>query len=154
MTTIALAPGPTYPTARGSVYLPFVATAPVDPVAVFYDLLLHDSRQQRPRLTVCKALQVAAAWKAADIIANGYWAHRAANGEWPNTTAKRFGCKLPDDYGDGWNGVESLVAGSEDATVMFNALMGSESHRMHLMGENDFFRRQTHVGIACAVGGR
>lgn len=153
---IYLASGPTAPppATRGSVWLPIVATAPVDQVATFYDMLRNDARQQRPRLEVCQHLEAAAAWKAADIVANGYWSHRSASGEWPNTTAKRFGCQLPDDYSDGWNGCESLVGGAEDAGVMYNALIGSTSHRPHLLGETDFFRRQTHCGIACAVGGR
>ena len=154
MTTITIAPGPTYPGARGAVYLPIVAVAPLDPVAVFYDLLLHDARQQRPRLTVCKTLEVGAAWKAADIVANDYWSHRAHNGEYANETARRFCASLSPDYGPGWNGVESLVAGSEDAAIMFNALAESPSHRVHLFGEVDFYRVQTHVGIAMAPGGR
>ena len=152
--TIALSPGPTYPADRGAVYLPIVAVAPVDPVATFYDLLMHDIRQQRSRLTVCRALEAAAAWKAADIAANDYWDHRAFNGEWPNDTARRFGCNLPPEYSDGQNYIESLCAGSADAQAMFDSLAESPSHRTHLFGLNDFFSRQTHVGIACAVGGR
>lgn len=154
MPTIALCSGPTQPGARGSVYLPIVATVPVDHVAAFYDLLLNDSRQQRPQLERCRELEAAAMWKAADIAANDYWSHRAHNGEWPNATARRYCASLSPVYGPDGNFCESLVAGSDDAAVMFSALIGSVAHRAHLLGETAFFRQQNRVGIACATGGR
>lgn len=156
MTTIALAPGPTYPSARGSVYLPVVAVAPAPveppppPVAVFYDLLLHDTRQQRPRLSVCKALE-AGAGKRAWGLANGEpWAHRDSTGLGSNGIARRLGCALPPEYSDNANYIESLCAGSADAQVMFDSLARSDHHRVHLFGEADFYRVQHHVGIGMA----
>ena len=154
MSNIILADPPGYAITRGNVYMPIIATEPVNPVAAFYQLLTADQRQQRPRLQRCESLEEAAEWKAQDIIANGYWSHQAHDGEWPNATARRFGCNLPVEYGDNWNGCESLVAGSPDAAVMFTALAGSPSHRVHLFGEVDFYRVQTHVGVAMATGGR
>ena len=151
---IVLCDPPGYVATRGSIYLPIVVTEPVNPVAAFYQLLTADQRQQRPRLQRCESLEEAAEWKAQDIIANGYWAHQAHGGEWPNATARRFGCNLPVEYGDNWNGCESLVAGSPDAAVMFTALAGSPSHRVHLFGEVDFYRVQTHVGVAMVAGGQ
>ena len=97
-------------------------------------------------------------WEAAESMAAhdhaSSAAHQAHGGEWPNATARRFGCNLPVEYGDDWNGCESLVAGSPDAAVMFNALANSPSHRVHLFGLNEFFRQQTHMGIAMVAGGR
>ena len=116
--TIALCTGPTTPATRGTVFLPFVAVAPVDPVSVFYDLLLHDSRQQRPRLDVCEVLQ-SGAMRRAHGLANGQpWAHVDAQGRHSNGIARAFGCSLPLEYSDGANYIESLCAGSADATVM------------------------------------
>ena len=152
MSSIILADPPGYIAARGSVYLPIIATAPINQIAAFYRLLTADQRQQRPSFGTCAQLEAAAEWKAKDIVDHGYWAHQAANGEWPNATARRFGCNLPGEYGDNWNGVESLVAGSPDAVVMFNALAESPSHRVHLFGLNEFFRAQTHVGVAMVEG--
>lgn len=144
--------------ASRDIYLPIVATAPVlpepvTPAAAFMALLMSDERQQRPQLERCASLETAAAWKAQDIAEHDYWSHVAANGETPNVTARRFGCKLPQGYGSG-NNIESLVAGSPSATVMFAALAESPSHRTHLFGENSFFRQQTHVGVAMATGGQ
>jgi len=154
MSSIILADPPGYVATRGNVYMPIIATEPANQVAAFYRLLADDQRQRRPSLGTCAQLEAAAEWKAADIVANGYWAHQAHGGEWPNATARRFGCNLPVEYGDDWNGCESLVAGSPDAAVMFNALANSPSHRVHLFGLNEFFRQQTHVGIAMVAGGQ
>ena len=154
MSSIILADPPGYIGTRGNVYLPIIATETINQVTAFYRLLTADQRQQRPSFGTCAQLEAAAAWKAQDIVTHGYWAHQAANGEWPNATVRRFGCNLPTEYGNTWNGVESLVAGSPDAVVMFGALAESPSHRVHLFGEVDFYRMQTHVGVACAAGGR
>jgi len=150
---IILADPPISP-GRRDIYLPVIATEHINQVAAFYRLLVGDQRQQRPSLGTCSALERAAEWKAADIVQYDYWQHQASNGEWPNATARRFGCNLPPEYGDDWNGDESLVAGSPDASVMFNALAESPSHKVHLFGMNEFFRQQTHMGIAVATGGQ
>lgn len=157
---IALADPPDLPASSRDVFLPIIGGPPPEPEpepetpeTAFMALLMSDPRQQRPRLERCAALEAAALWKAQDIAQHDYWSHVAANGEMPNVTARRFGCKLPQDYGSG-NNIESLVAGSPSATVMFNALAESPSHRPHLLGLNSFFRAQTHVGIAMVRGGQ
>ena len=151
---VILCDPPGYVATRGNVYMPIIATEPVNPVATFYQMLADDQRQRRSSVGTCAQLEAAAEWKAQDIIAHGYWSHQAHGGEWPNATARRFGCNLPVEYGDNWNGCESLVAGSPDAAVMFTALAGSPSHRVHLFGEVDFYRVQTHVGVAMVAGGQ
>lgn len=157
MMTIALADPPELPSGSRDVFLPIVDGPPpvvaVNPVTAFYRLLTADQRQQRGRLEVCACLEQAASWKAQDIAEHNYWSHRASTGEFPNFTARRFGCNLPAEYGDG-NQIESLVAGSGDASVMFNSLANSPSHRTHLFGENSFFRAQNKMGIAMVRGGQ
>jgi|JI10StandDraft_1071094.scaffolds.fasta_scaffold248845_3 uncharacterized protein YkwD len=150
MTTVALAPGPTYPGARGAVYLPIVAVAPLDPVDVFYDLLFHDSRQQRPRLTVCKALEAGASKRAWGLANGEPFLHTDSQGRHANGIARAFGCNLPATYSDDANYVESLCAGSADAQVMFDSLARSPHHSIHLFGLNSFFAEQHHVGIGMA----
>lgn len=157
---IILADPPVAPVSR-DIFLPFIATAPaivtpavVPDVAAFYNLLTTDARQKRTNMQRCEQLEAAALWKARDIALYDYWSHRASNGDLPNETARKFGCVLAPEYAGNWNGCESLVAGSPDAMVMFNALAESPSHRVHLFGLNDFFRQQTHMGIAVATGGQ
>jgi len=151
--SIILSAAPVTDATGRAVYLPFAATDGADQVAAFWALLTADLRQQRPDLHICPALAQAAAWKAQDIIAGNYWSHQAANGEWPNATVRRFGCALPAEYGDNWNGVEMLAAGSPNAPAIFKALASSPAHKAHLFGENDFFRAQAHSGVAVGSGG-
>jgi uncharacterized protein YkwD len=161
--TIILSDGPVSIQSRGTLYFPFVATPPLPtvepaevetPEAAFFRLLTIDPRQQRVGLVWCESLAAAARWKAQDIATHDYWAHKASNGEFANTTARNHGCKLPKDYDGNWNGIESLSAGSPDALPIFTSLSNSPRHAEHLFGLNDFFRRQTHCGVAMAQGGR
>ena len=147
---IHLAPGPTYPSARGSVYLPFIATAPANPVSAFYDLLLHDARQQRPRLEVCKVLEAGAMQRAWGLAHGQPWAHRDSTGRGANGIARALGCSLPAEYSDGANYIESLTAGMADAQLAFDSLARSDHHKVHLFGENDFYRQQFHYGVGFA----
>lgn len=166
-TLIKLCDGPSVP--RGLVYLPIVTIhstpgpQPVEPIepaevetptAAFLRLLMDDERQQRKSLLWSTSLAAAAMWKALDIADHNYWSHRASTGEMPNFTARRMGCNLPAAYGDSWNGVESLCAGSPNAAPILEALGTSASHRPHIWGENEFFRQQTHVGVAMVRGGQ
>lgn len=154
MNEIILADPPDSFVGGRDIYLPIIATEPVNQVAAFYRLLTSDQRQQRSSLGTCAQLEQAAEWKAADIVANDYWSHQASTGEWPNATARRFWCNLPVAYGNDWNGCEILAAGTFEAAVIFNALANSPRHRVHLFGENNFYRQQSHMGVSVAVGGR
>ncbi len=147
---IHLAPGPTYPGARGSVWLPIIATAPADPVGAFYDLLLHDARQQRPRLEVCKVLAAGAQQRAFDLAHGAPWAHHDSAGRGANGIARGYGCALPSEYSDGANYIESLTAGMGNPFMAFDSLARSDHHRVHLFGEVDFYRVQYHCGVGMA----
>jgi hypothetical protein len=140
------------PAARGNVYLPLIAVAPVDPVADFCRLLAGDRRQQRPHLELCPMLQQAAIWRAYGLANGEPWDHVDSHGVTPNEYARRAGCRLPDDYAERGNNVESLVAGSSDAAAMFNALAGSTKHADHLFGRG-WFQKQDRFGVALCEGG-
>lgn len=146
--TPPLAPAAT----RSSVYLPIIATQ-TDPVADFCRLLVGDSRQQRPTLEMCASLQQAAIWRAHGLANGDPWDHVDAHGVTPNEYARRAGCVLPEDYAPKGNNIESLVAGSADAIVMFNALAASPKHSDHIFGRG-WFRSQRHFGVAMCAGGR
>lgn len=149
--TIHLCTGPTSPATR-NVYLPIVATTPVNPVALFYDLLLHDSRQQRPRLEVCESLEAGAAQRAYGLAHGDPWAHKDSAGRGANGIARAYGCQLPAEYSDNANYIESLTAGMDDVQVAFDSLARSPSHKVHLFGENEFYKAQYHVGVGFAEG--
>ena len=150
---IMLGPPPNTPSAtRSSVYLPIVAQQP-DPVEAFCRLLVADPRQERPTLELCPALQQAAVWRAYGLASGGDpWDHVDEDGTTPNEYARRARCRLPDDYAAQGNEVESLVAGSADTALVFNALATSPKHSDHLFGRG-WFRAQRHFGVAMCVGG-
>lgn len=155
MITIALADPPELPPGSRDVFLPVVGGPPpvvaVNPVTAFYRLLTADQRQQRGRLEVCACLEQAAMWRAFGLSHGDPWSHRDRDGIAPNAYARRAGCVLPAEYGDG-NNVESLVAGSDSALIMFAALAASQSHANHLFGLNSFFKRQDKIGVAVCEG--
>lgn len=145
---ITLAPGPTPPSTRGSVYLPIIATPPLDPVAEFVRLLTSDPRQQHPVLTYCPKLATAATWRAHGLANGQPFSHVDADGNGANVYARRAGCVLPSGYSERGNEIESLAAGTGDAGVIFGALAGSAKHAAHLFGVGDFFRAQCCYGVA------
>lgn len=149
---IALGSGPTWPQpagTRGNVYLPIVANQ-VDPVTEFLRLLKADTRQQRPRLDVCPCLMQGALWRATGLANGEPWDHKDRQGRRPNGLARSYGCTLPAAYSDDANYIEELTAGTADPLVAFTSLANSPMHKIHLFGENDFYRVQTRVGVAMA----
>lgn len=150
--TIVLGASPTAPTTtRSNVYLPIISQQP-DPVQAFCRLLVTDQRQERLTLELCASLQQAAVWRAYGLANGGDpWGHVDENGITPNEYARRAGCRLPGDYAPRGNNVESLVAGTADPVVAFNALAISPKHSDHLFGRG-WFRRQRHFGVALCKG--
>lgn len=68
-------------------------------------------------------------WRAHGLAVLGDpWSHRDRDGIAPNAYARLAGCVLPPDYALDGNQVESLVAGSDSALIMFAALAASQSH--------------------------
>ena len=141
------------PTTRGTVYLPWVISGSEAPDAAFTRLLVADPQQQHPRLVACPLLRLAATWRAQGLASGDPWGHLDRHGMGANTYARRAGCRLPAYYAPNGNNIESLVAGTPDATVALTALLNSPSHRAHLLGEGDFFREQNRIGVARATGG-
>lgn len=152
MITIHLTEGPEIAATRRGVYLPIVMTAPLDPVGDFIRLLTTDERQCRPGLTVHPLLTLAAQQRAYGLAHGEPWAHVDSQGVTPNEHARRVGCRLPADYAEKGNNIESLVAGSASAEVMFAALASSPSHSDHIFGRG-WLGHQRHVGIAMSEGG-
>lgn len=153
--TIRLADPPLISAMR-SIYLPIIATAPaaedseLSPTcAAFLRMLTADERQQRPSLTVCSSLLVAAEERAYGLANGDPFAHVDSVGVTPNQYARLAGCRLPDGYAEHGNNVESLGAGTDVVAIIFKALTDSPSHADHLFGRG-WFGHQRHVGIAMA----
>lgn len=132
------------------IYLPLILVSDCgqsEPAYYLQRAIASHVEQQRP-LLVCDDRLVAAAQKRASTVAHaGALAHCDQAGICANVYARVEGCMLPSTYGDG-NEVESLGSGTKDWRVMLKALLGSPSHRDHLLGVGDFFRAQTRIGVA------
>lgn len=152
ITPVILGDGPTPGAATRGVYLPIIATSPIEPATEFLRLLTSDERQERAMLTLCPALVMAAQWRAEGLAHGDPFAHVDAAGVTSNEYARQAGCRLPAGYASKGNNVESLGAGTGDAGMIFYALANSPKHADHLFGRG-WFAHQTHVGIAVARGG-
>lgn len=145
--------------AARDVWLPIIATAPVDPTEVFLSRMKNDRRQQRRRLVPCPSLLAAAKRRAYGLAHGDPWEHVDARGVTPNEYARQENCVLPRSYALRGNNVELLVAGSKDGNVVFDALANSEKHSVALFAVerngviSPFFAAQWGVGIAMSEGG-
>lgn len=108
-------------------------------------LWLMDINNQRPQMIENQSLTEAAQWHAEYIEANDYFSHCTKEGDCPNRIIKRFNCNHP--YNENGNAVESLVRGTADARVAYNALINSPSHSQHLHGLNEMTRKQIYYGV-------
>ena len=133
-----------------TVYLPLMANQPECEMSTeegqMYYLIASSEEQERLSLSCNNALTTAARQRAAGLANGDPWGHCDRNSICANVYARKAGCILPPEYGDG-NYVESLVAGTEDPLVAYNALIDSDSHRSHLNAEADFFRQQDEIGV-------
>jgi len=114
----------------------------------FYQRLVNDPRQQRPRL-ICDTRLVAAAQRRALAQPPTGLSHCDSLGICANVYARAAGCQLPATYAPNGNNIESLGLGTVNVDVMYKAMVdNSPSHRLHLMGEGGGFREQDRIGIA------
>jgi hypothetical protein len=125
------------------VYIPIALLL----ITLQYHALLiwsNDNNNQRPFVTFNFALMQAAQWKA-EYLSTHKFAHCTEDGECPNKTITRFGCKH--NYSINGNSVESLIKGVDDAGKAYRYLLGSEKHKIHLLATIDFFKEQTDLGV-------
>jgi len=131
-----------------NIFLPFISKAS-NPTTDFVNLIANDPRQKRV-LKHSEGLTLAAQSKVALMIEHNIFDHVVA-GIYPNQLARVF-VELPDYYAILGNNIESLVMGSKDVNLMFEALANSPSHAKHLFGLTPFFAEQTHIGIGYSEG--
>lgn len=108
-------------------------------------LWVMDPNNQRPYMIQNESLMQAAQWRAEYIESTGHWSHCTIEGDCPNRIIRRFGCIHP--YNENGNAVESIVKGTKDARVAYNALLNSPLHKAHLHGLNDMTKQQVYYGV-------
>ncbi|MDY6926739.1 MAG: CAP domain-containing protein [Pseudomonadota bacterium] len=109
-------------------------------------LIQHDPGQQRQRIQ-CHPLLAQAAEDKARIMAD-YGMVRHNLGGSPNTRLRDIGFPLPRYYsGLMGNQVEAVAGGYRTPASVWKAFKSSEDHRLHLLGELDFYREQEYMGV-------
>jgi hypothetical protein len=109
------------------------------------------SWQQRVGTQIYPLLMQAAQWKAEHMAVNAYFGHIDPWGGSPNDYVRAHGYPLPSYYPVHGNNVESLYSGWETVERAILAWTNSERHRIHLRGENDFYRAQIFIGTGRAL---
>lgn len=128
---------------RNSIYLPLAFT-PSNKAKEFLEYLASHPEQKRKSLIWDECLAKAAGIRAEQI--SNTFSH-CFEGDCVNRIVGRV-CRLPLEYAENGNSIESLVAGTPDTKIAFEALLRSSGHTDHLLGRNNFFVEQTRIGIA------
>ncbi len=151
--------GPDVLVAKSRVYLPIIEYSTQSDMSIgcyknevtqqLGQLFVNDPGQQRARETLqCSDRLVAAAQaRVWNMAQNNYLSHTDPKGRSPHFYIRQTDYPLPDAYASGENFVESIAGGFASANSAWKALLGSPSHRVHVLGEKDFFRAQNCFGI-------
>jgi uncharacterized protein YkwD len=108
-----------------------------------------DPNQQRPVMNCHSILSNVAHARALDMARNGYFSHVNLDGYGPNFLVAQAGYRLPSWWPDtpSENYIESIAAGYPTADAAWTAWLNSSNHRVHVLGQNDFWAEQTNYGM-------
>lgn len=152
--------GPTVaPIPRGLIFLPSIhkdseASVPTDqPLSLalrIFTLFRMHPMQQRKGIHWNDLLADVAYNRIVDMAQLGYYGHVDPWGYGANHDVREAGYKLPDWYHQGRdaNNIESINAGSDTLSLIWNSWLDSAGHRPHVLGLHPFYEGQTEVGIA------
>lgn len=133
-----------------NIYIPTALNDRHTPILA--QLLVSDPGQQRSLLTQNPVLSLVAQRRADDMATRNYFSHVDPDGYGPNYHARQAGYKLHHTYakGDQDNNIESIGGGKEQPTDVWAVWLSSPGHRVHVLGEIDFYRKQTEFGVGYA----
>lgn len=141
-------------------FLPMLTSGPSIPgqpsrnLKALFDLVVNDPGQRRKACQWNDKLANVARERAANMFSTGHFSHVDPDGHGPNWYARWNGYKLPDWYGrwDKDNNIESLGLNYQTPEEVWQGWLDSPHHRVHVLGELDFYADQTQVGIGFARG--
>lgn len=108
---------------------------------------IHALQEQRGVLRSDPRLQSAAQQKAQDMADYKPWRLDVMHKfPWANNLAREYGYQLPDGYRPDANHIESLYRGGGSGREVLEALLASETHRAHVLGEGGFASQNT-IGV-------
>lgn len=113
------------------------------------DIIQDSPSQQRDFMACNPVLASVARDRARDMAVRDYFGHTNPDGIGPNTLVRAAGYNLPSFYAssaDG-NNIESIAAGYRSAEEAFEGWLNSPGHRVHMLGEMDFYKDQVEFGV-------
>lgn len=128
---------------RSNIYLPIAFTSN-NKAEEFLEYIVNHPQQKRKLLAWDDCLAKAATVRSEQV--STIFSH-CFKDDCVNRVVRRI-CKLPTEYPENGNSIESLVAGTPNTKIAFEALLRSSGHTDHLLGRNSFFAEQTRIGIA------
>lgn len=119
---------------------------------ILFKRLSSNAEQQRESMKLDPILCMVARQRAVDMARRDYFSHTNPEGLGANILVRRAGFILPSYYdrSRSANSIESLgmkVGGPKEIVSLW---LKSSGHRAHVLGEFDFFRAQTSVGVGVA----
>lgn len=115
-----------------------------------YERMASHEEQRRPTLTWNALLTAVARAYAERMARENFVGHTDPQGFGPNHRIRQAGYKLPANYGtdDDDNNCESLLWGGDGGIQqVWNAWMGSNGHRTHILGLLKDYAEQTQLGV-------
>lgn len=109
-------------------------------------LVVEAKGQLRKTLVCNQALAEAANKKAKQMAESGKVAHYI-NHISPNELLNNAGIELPFNYDKIGNQVEAVSGGMRTSKKAFQHFLTSETHKSHLLGEEEFYLSQNHIGV-------
>jgi len=110
-------------------------------------LIINDAGQHRSQLRCNATLTAVAEQKVRDMAEHGQVSHIGPGGA--NARLRAAGYPLPAHYPSlGANQVEAVAGGYGDPHELWRQFKASRAHRLHLLGEHPFYRRQNEIGVA------
>jgi hypothetical protein len=106
-----------------------------------YKRIASNSGQQRDAVNLDPSLCLVARKRAADMAARHYFSHTNPDGQGANYLVRRAGYTLPSYYD------RSRGMSTGTPREMVSLWLHSSGHRVHVLGELDFYKQQTSVGV-------
>lgn len=110
-------------------------------------LIIEDRYQKRAKIACNATLAKIAEEKVLTMMDYGLVMHNLGGS--PNARLRQANFELPDYYGKGYdsNQVEAIAGGYSDAEEVWDGFKRSSGHRMHLLGEHEFYIEQDQIGV-------
>ena len=113
----------------------------------FFEAIKYNDNQNRMKFIVNATLNDVAHDYACQMANENFFSHTDPRGIASNQRVINSGHTLPSHYEVKGNNVESIAAGYSTVASVVQGLFESPEHLKHLSGSNDFFLKQTQIGV-------